>query len=90
MNCWAFTPDIFPPLESGLRAFLAASGENPKAEWYLPAAVSGLIAARDASVGVLPSTDRWFGITYREDKAAVAAALEGLVEAGAYPRRLFG
>lgn len=90
MNCWGFTPALFAGLESGLRAFLAAKGSDPNAEWYIPEAVSGLIAAGEASVRVLPGGDSWFGITHREDRPAAAAAIEALVRAGAYPRRLFG
>jgi NDP-sugar pyrophosphorylase family protein len=90
MNCWGFTPALFGGLESGLRAFLATNGSDPKAEWYLPVAVSDLISSGSASVEILPSGDSWFGITYREDRAYVATAIEALVSAGAYPRRLFG
>jgi NDP-sugar pyrophosphorylase family protein len=90
MNFWGFTPDIFAGLESGLRAFLAAQGSDPRAEFYLPAAVSELVAAGAASVEVLPSGDAWFGITYQGDRPRVAAAIGALVREGAYPPRLFG
>ena len=90
MNFWGFTPDIFAGLESGLRAFLAAQGSDPRAEFYLPAAVSALVAAGAASVEVLPSGDAWFGITYQGDRPRVAAAIGALVREGAYPPRLFG
>lgn len=90
MNCWAFTPELFAGLDAGLRAFLAQRGSDPKAEWYLPAAVSDLISKGSASVKVLQSGDSWFGVTHREDKPAVSAAIASLVGAGAYPGRLFG
>jgi NDP-sugar pyrophosphorylase family protein len=90
MNCWGFTPSLFSGLEEGLRGFLAAKSSDPKAEWYIPVAVSDLISCGAASVEVLPSEDSWFGITYREDKAGVAAAIGELVRRGAYPARLFG
>jgi NDP-sugar pyrophosphorylase family protein len=90
MNCWAFTPALFPLLESGLVAFLAARGTDPAAEWYIPVAVSDLISGGAAAVEVLPGLDSWFGITYREDRARVSEAIGALVGAGAYPRRLFG
>jgi NDP-sugar pyrophosphorylase family protein len=90
MNCWGFTPSLFGGLDAGLRAFLAASGSDPRAEFYLPAAVSGLVAGGAATVDVIPSGDSWFGITYREDRPLVAAAIRALVEKGAYPARLFG
>ena len=89
MNCWGFTGDVFPGLEAGLRDFFAAMGSDAKAEWYLPAAISGLIASGAATVEVLRSADRWFGVTYREDRAGVVAALAEQVRSGAYPERLF-
>jgi NDP-sugar pyrophosphorylase family protein len=90
MNCWGFTPALFAGLEAGLRAFLSEKGSDPKAEWYLPSAVSDLISGGSASVEVLASEDSWFGITHREDRPGVSAAIEALVSKGAYPRRLFG
>jgi UTP-glucose-1-phosphate uridylyltransferase len=90
MNFWGFTPAVFGGLETALRAFLSASGADPSAEFYLPAAISGLIAKGGATVEVIPSADEWFGITYREDRPRVAAAIGALVAAGAYPARLFG
>jgi hypothetical protein len=89
MNFWGFTPAIFEGLDAGLRAFLAASGSDPKAEFYLPGAVSGLISRGAASVELIPSGDEWFGITYREDRPRAAAAIRELVAKGAYPPRLF-
>jgi len=88
MNFWGFTPAIFDGLEAGFRSFLAAAPE-PKAEFYLPAAVSAQIAAGAATVHVLPSEDSWFGITYREDKLPVASAVAALVGRGIYPAALF-
>jgi UTP-glucose-1-phosphate uridylyltransferase len=90
MNFWGFTPAVFDGLDAGLRIFLAASGSDPKAEFYLPAAISRLISNGAAAVDVILSADEWFGITYREDRPRVAAAIRGLVAAGAYPSRLFG
>jgi hypothetical protein len=90
MNFWGFTPALFEGLDAGLRAFLGRAGSDLKAEFYLPAAVSGMIGEGAASVEMLPSDDSWFGITYREDRQHVAAAIAALVRAGAYPARLFG
>jgi hypothetical protein len=89
MNCFGFTPALFPALEAQLREFLAARGGEPKSEFYLPAAVSTMIAQGTATVDVLPTGDSWFGVTNRADKPRVEAALAALVEAGAYPRKLF-
>jgi NDP-sugar pyrophosphorylase family protein len=89
MNCWGFTPDLFVALDAQFREFLAARAGEPKAEFYLPAAVSAMIAKGEATVTVLPTESAWFGVTYREDKPRVAAALAELVRAGKYPDKLF-
>ncbi len=89
MNCWGFTPALFAGLDEQFREFLAARGGEPKAEFYLPAAVSEMIARRQATVRVLPTEASWFGVTYREDKPRVVAALAELVSRGVYPAKLF-
>lgn len=89
MNCWGFTPALFAGLDEQLREFLAAHGGEAKAEFYLPAAVSTMVARRQAVVRVLPTDSTWFGITYREDKPGVVAAIDALVRRGEYPVRLF-
>jgi hypothetical protein len=90
MNQWGFTPTVFEGLGAGLRRFLASGGSDPKAEFYLPAAVSGLVASGAATVDVLPSSDAWFGITHPGDRESVRQAIARLVSSGAYPARLFG
>jgi NDP-sugar pyrophosphorylase family protein len=90
MNCWAFTPEVFAGLGDLLGGFLAARGSDPRAEFYLPEAVSGLVRSGRATVEVIASEGQWFGITYRGDRARVAAEVAGLIARGAYPRRLFG
>lgn len=89
MNCWGFAPGLFPLLERQLAAFLQARGGELKSEFYLPEAVSDQIAAREADVEVLPTNASWYGVTYREDKPRVQAALAAEVQAGTYPQRLF-
>jgi NDP-sugar pyrophosphorylase family protein len=92
MNCWGFTPAIFGELDGQFRAFLATmppEALSARAEFYLPAAVSTAIARGSARVSVLPTEGEWFGVTYREDKPRVMAALAALVQAGSYPSRLF-
>lgn len=87
MNFWGFTPEIFPELESGLRGFLERASD-PKAEYYIPTAVSEWIEAGKTQTEVLTSNSTWFGVTYREDKPLVEAAIRDLVSAGEYPVRL--
>lgn len=89
MNCFGFTPVLFGSLEDQLSEFLKLRGEDQKAEFYLPSAVSGMIASRSATVEVLPTTGSWFGVTNREDRPRVVAALEELVRQGEYPSKLF-
>ncbi len=101
MNCWGFTPAVFGGLDRQFREFLekdaglrgegvaAAPAGAGKAEFYLPAAVSTMIARREAGVRVLPTESTWFGVTYREDKPRVMAAIAELVRRGVYPAKLF-
>jgi len=89
MNCWGFTPELFTGLDRQFRGFLAAHGTDAKAEFYLPAAVSAMITRGGASVRLLPTQSTWFGVTYREDKPRVAAAIAELVRRGVYPAKLF-
>jgi hypothetical protein len=60
-----------------------------KAEFYLPAAVSEMIARSEAAVRVRPTESTWFGVTYREDKSRVQEAIAALVHAGRYPEKLW-
>jgi NDP-sugar pyrophosphorylase family protein len=89
MNCWGFTPSLFTGLDEQFREFLASRGTDAKAEFYLPAAVSTMIARKQAQVRVLPTESTWFGVTYREDKPRVEAAIGGLVRNGLYPAQLW-
>ena len=89
MNCWGFDArEFLPQLDQAWRDFVAARGKEPKAEFYLPAAVNSLVQTGAARVRVLPTTDNWFGVTYREDKPHVQAALAALVAEGVYPTPL--
>ena len=89
MNCWGFTPALFAGLDEQFREFLQSNAADLKAEFYLPAVVSKMIARNQATVRVLPTEASWFGVTYREDKPRVVAALGELVSRGAYPAKLF-
>ncbi len=88
MNCWGLTPAVFAGLERRLAAFLRERAGDAKSEFYLPAAISDLIAAGEADVQVLQTQASWFGVTYREDKPGVVAAIGRLVAAGEYPATL--
>ena len=88
MNFWGFTPGAFAAMDSYFRAFLRTSGDNIKAECMLPNMVGEMIDRGKMSVTVLHSKDRWFGMTYHEDRAAVAAELKKLHANGTYPKKL--
>ncbi|HYP16580.1 MAG TPA: nucleotidyltransferase [Opitutus sp.] len=88
MNCWGFRPALFPALDRQFGEFLQRA-PDAKAEFYLPAAVSTMIARGEAAVRVLPTASARFGVTYREDNPRVVSAIEDLVRGGAYPAKLF-
>ena len=90
MNMWGLQPEFFGVLEKGFVDFLEKSAENyHEAEYLLPTIVGELLRDDKADVTVLHSDDQWFGVTYKEDKPYVAAAIQSLVEYGAYPKNLF-
>ena len=89
MNMWGFTPDFLETLKDGFAEFLKDNSENPKAEYLLPEAVGALLRAKKASVKVLPTNDKWFGVTYKEDKEKVVQSLQELIDKGQYPASLY-
>jgi hypothetical protein len=89
MNFWGFTPLYFERARAAFAEFLRVRGEDPKAEMYIPLVVNDMVKNGRATVAVLPTAARWFGVTYREDKPRVMAELEALVRAGEYPRVLW-
>lgn len=90
MNCWGFRPSIFGELESAFVDFLSSpQATAPKAEFTIPAVIDGMIRSGRGTVALLPTTSRWFGVTYHDDKPLVQAAVRALVAAGTYPSPLF-
>jgi len=91
MNFWGFTPSMLREMEAGFPAFLdRALAENPmKGEYFLPSVVDQLIQEGKADVRVLRSSDRWYGVTYREDKESVVSALQSMKDKGEYPQKLW-
>ena len=92
MNLWGFTPSFVEQARQGFAEFLAARlpVDPLKCEYYLPSVVTAVLESGKAEVKVLTSPDKWYGITYREDKPALTAALETMTRAGTYPRGLWG
>ncbi len=89
MNLWGFGADVFGHLEQRFAGFLRERGGEPGAEFYLPAAITALIADKLCTVQVLPTAAPWFGLTHREDVTAVRRHLHDLLTQGAYPPRLW-
>lgn len=91
MNMWGFTQSILKEIKEGFPAFLEKGlQENPmKCEYFLPSVVSHLVEADQASVAVLKSADKWYGVTYKEDKPVVMAAIQKMKEDGLYPMHLW-
>ena len=92
MNLWGFTRSFLDEAWARFPAFLDRTlAENPlKGEFYLPGVVTQLLDEGKARVKVLRSGDRWYGVTYKEDKPAVVKAIAGMTAAGLYPDRLWG
>lgn len=89
MNFWGFMPSIFPEMERYLENFLRGLPEGElKAECLLPVMVDQMMAESGLRVRVLKSVDRWFGMTYQQDRAIVGAALDALHKRGYYPDSL--
>lgn len=84
MNLWGFMPDLFDYAENGFTEFLNKNINIPKAEYYLPSVVSGLIASGEKKVKVLIAEDKWYGVTYKEDKQSVCDAINKMTENGLY------
>lgn len=91
MNMWGFTHSILKEIKAGFPAFLEEGLKtNPmKCEYFLPAVVSRLVEEDKATVAVLKSSDKWYGVTYKEDKPVVVAALQKMKEDGKYPMHLW-
>lgn len=87
MNMWGFSRSILDEIEKGFPAFLEKGlKENPmKCEYYLPGVVSDLLGEDRATVAVLKSADKWYGVTYKEDKPVVMEAIRKMEEEGLYP-----
>ncbi len=91
MNMWGFQPEIFEKLETAVERFFREEMEkNPlKSECFIPIEVGRMVRAKEASVKVLSSADKWFGVTYKEDKPFVMDSIQKLKDQGVYPEKLW-
>lgn len=90
MNLWGFPPSLFTQLESQFSIFLGQEGKDSRAEFQLPTAIDQLIREGGWSCRVLSTSERWFGMTYREDRGEVQKEIARLIRDGVYPERLWG
>ena len=91
MNMWGFSASILKELKDRFPKFLDENLKvNPlKCEYFLPFVVDELLGEKRATVKVLKSMDKWYGVTYKEDKPVVVAAIQNLKDGGLYPQRLW-
>ena len=89
MNMWGFTPDYFVHSEKFFSDFLTENLHNEKSEYFIPLVVNRLINEGTATVKVLDTTSKWFGVTYAEDRQGVVDKIQALIDAGDYPEKLF-
>lgn len=90
MNCWGFSKDIIDELDSRFSHFLTENKENlTKTEYFLPFVVDELIKENKARVKVLKTSEKWYGVTYKEDKETVVNAIRQMIKNGKYPERLW-
>lgn len=91
MNLWGFSANLIQSLVDGFPGFLTENlPKNPmKCEYLLPATVGQMLKRGEITVNVLQSPDKWYGVTYKEDKPEVVKALKGLKDSGLYPEKLW-
>ncbi len=89
MNFWIFKPEFFNYLENGFKRFLDEKGSELKSEYYFNIAADNMVKAGEASVKIINTPAKWFGVTYQEDKPMVQASLTALHQKGEYPDGLW-
>lgn len=89
MNFWGFTPRIFAIAKQMFPDFVKQNANNPKSEFFIPSVPDYMVKNGMADFKVIPTSSKWFGVTYKEDKPIVKESISKLVEEGAYPAKLF-
>ena len=84
MNMWGLRPDVFKYLERDFKEFLDEKLNVPKSEFYLPAVMDKLIKNGEKKIKVLVAEDKWYGVTYKEDKDDVVKAIGKMIDDGLY------
>jgi len=90
MNMWGLPNNFLSELEKGFEEFLGSITEKDiKKEYLLPLVIDRCIKEKKAKVKVLKTSDKWFGVTYKEDKELVIKSIRELIKKGVYPEKLF-
>ncbi len=89
MNFWGFDPQVFDYIQKLFIKFLQDNAENPKAEFFIPIIGDSFIHDDKGKIKVIPTSAKWFGVTYKEDAPTVREDLHKLIEKGEYPQHLF-
>jgi NDP-sugar pyrophosphorylase family protein len=89
MNFWGFTPAVFDQSLAMFQKFVEKNESNPKAEFFIPLVADELIKTGTATFKVIPTSAKWFGVTYKEDKPIVQKSISELVNSGVYPTNLW-
>ncbi|MGJ1433461.1 nucleotidyltransferase family protein [Sphingobacterium spiritivorum] len=89
MNFWGFTPLVFEQAEKMFHTFVEENADDPKSEFFIPSVADALVQTGQTDFKVIPTSSKWFGVTYKEDKEIVQESISKLVADGAYPEKLF-
>lgn len=89
MNFWGFSPKVFEVCLDLFPAFVEENADNPKAEFFIPSIPDYMVKNNMADFKVIPTSSKWFGVTYPEDKPIVQESISALVAQGTYPEKLF-
>ncbi len=89
MNCWCFPPQFIDTLQVRFNEFFKTVESNPlKSEFFLPFVVSDMLEEKECTVDVLQTSDKWFGVTYKEDRPLVVKSIQEMKDAGIYPQNM--
>src|SRR5690606_33460773 len=89
MNFWGFTPSVFDATEKLFVKFAADNADKPKSEFFIPLIADYYTKTGEASFKVIPTNEKWFGVTYKEDKPIVQECINQLIKDGVYPQKLW-
>ena len=89
MNFWGFDPSVFEYTKRTFKKFLAENASNPKSEFFIPIVADKYIKEGEGVIKVIPTSAKWFGVTYKEDAPMVRESLRKLVDGGDYPENLW-